>query len=375
MAFAGYRNVTLGTARELTLRGAGPDEFFSESAGSLAGRTGLRAEYFDEATREAALERAGKEIDFLRDNRVRAIYCEDAAYPRRLTLCDDAPAMLYMLGDGDLNPRYCVSIVGTRHATAYGAEFTARLVSELGEALPEGLQIVSGLAYGIDIAAHEAAMRAGIPTGAVLAHGLNTVYPMEHRRQAMDMVRHGGFLATEYTSQARTHRGNFLARNRIVAGMADAVVVVESDMRGGAMATARIASAYSREVLALPGRVSDPYSRGCNDLLARGTARVVRDAGDILDAMGWKAARKSRKEAAGQLTLQFEPDPEKTAILRAIGAEPEADVNELCAALGMPFGRLSALLFELEMDDLVVGIPGGRYGLTAVANDFLAGSV
>ncbi len=367
LAFASYRNVTLGTARELQARGAGPDAFFSDSATSLAARTGLKPEYFDDRTRAEAIRKAAAEMEFIAAGNIRAIFCDDPLYPERLHLADDAPAMLYVLGDCSLNPRYSVAIVGTRHATAYGAAFTAELVRDLARALPEGLMIVSGLAYGIDIAAHSAALAQGIPTGAVLAHGLNTIYPADHRAKAMQMVRDGGFLATEYTSRDRTHRGNFLARNRIVAALADAVVVVESDLRGGAMATARLASAYSREVFALPGRVSDAYSRGCNALIAAQTARIVRSADDILDVLGWQAA----DAPPAQLAFSFDIDPEKTRILRALREAPDVGVNELCTSLAIPYARISAMLFELEMDDLVAAIPGGRFALTADANDFI----
>lgn len=366
LAFASYRNVNLGTARELLARGAGADAFFSDSATSLAARTGLKPEFFDDRSRAEAIRKAGAEMEFMAAGHIRPIFCDDEAYPDRLRLCDDAPAVLYVLGECGLNPRHSVAIVGTRHATAYGTAFTSELVRDLARALP-GLMIVSGLAYGIDIAAHSAAVAEGVPTGAVLAHGLNTIYPADHRRKAMQMVRDGGFLATEYTSQDHTHRGNFLARNRIVAGMADAVVVVESDLRGGAMATARLAAAYSREVFALPGRVSDAYSRGCNALIASQTARIVRSAGDILDALGWEDAGAP----PAQLAFSFDISPEKAAVLRAIRTAPDAGVNELCTTLATPYARISAMLFELEMDDLVASIPGGRFALTAAANEIL----
>lgn len=369
LAFAAYRNVNLGNARELIARGAGPECFFDDSAAALAARTGLRLEFFDDATRAAAIERAAREAEFVTAGHIRPIFCTDPAYPRRLALCDDAPALLFALGNADLNPACSLAIVGTRHATAYGADFTASLVRDLAAAIPDGLQIISGLAYGIDIAAHTAALREGIPTGAILAHGLNTIYPADHRSHAMQMVSAGGFLATEYPSWARTHRGNFLARNRIVAAMADATIVVESDMRGGAMATARLAAAYSREVFALPGRVSDAYSRGCNDLIARGTAQVVRDARDILNTMGWKSAAPQQQSA--QLALNFEPDPEKTRILLSLRDNPDCSVNDLCAHLALPYQRLSAMLFEMEMDDLIIALPGSRYAITPTANQYL----
>ncbi|MDE6311558.1 MAG: DNA-processing protein DprA [Muribaculaceae bacterium] len=371
IAFAGYRNVSLTNAQELELRDAGPEPFFSESASTLAARTGLSLEFFDDSARERAMEAASREADFIRANGVRALFWSDEDYPQRLAECTDAPAMLYALGHGDMNPRYSVGIVGTRHATACGTDFASQLVKDLHAALPDGLLIVSGLAYGIDIAAHEAALREGVATGAVLAHGLNTIYPAEHRTQAMRIVREGGFLLTEYTTGARTHRRNFLARNRIVAGMTDVLVVVESDMRGGAMATARLATAYGREVFAMPGRVTDPYSRGCNDLLVRGTARLIRDAGDLLEAMGWKSASRRDKSLPGQLEMDFEADDEKLELLKALRDHPQTPAHELCGVLDMAYGSLSAMLFELEMDDLVKGAPGGFFALTPAALSLL----
>lgn len=371
IAFAGLRNMSLANALELTSRGAGPDSFFTEPPALLAARTGLRPEFFAEVNREDALRKAEAEAGFIAAHNIRAVFCTDADYPRRLAQCGDAPALLYVLGDCSLDMPCTVSVVGTRHSTAYGGDFAARLVAELAEALPGRLQIVSGLAYGIDIAAHMAAVREGVPTGAVLAHGLQTIYPADHRRQAMDIVNAGGFLATEYTSQAPIRRGNFLERNRIVAGMADAVVVVESDMRGGAMATARLGAAYQREVFALPGRVTDTYSRGCLDLIARETARPVRGAEDILRVLGWKA-EGSPQGAPRQRHFDFEPDPERTALLRALREAPESGVSELCVRSGVPVARVTALLFEMEMDDLVAAAPGDRHILTPAGCEYLA---
>lgn len=360
MAFAHTRNVCVGTAREFAARGVTPEDFFSMEAGQLAALTGLRSSFFDREYRYRALEQAAAEYDFVSDNRLRAIFYTDPDYPTRLLECDDAPAILYVAGRTSPQARHVVAIVGTRHCTTYGQSVTSRLVADLAEALDD-LLIVSGLAYGVDIAAHRAALKVGVPTGAVLAHGLNTVYPSDHRNEAVAMVREGGFLASEYRSCDPIHRGNFLARNRIVAGLADVTVVVESDLKGGAMTTAGIASAYQREVMAVPGRVFDTYSRGCNRLIAENRASIVRDAGDIIEACGW-----TRRPVEGvQSTLALDISDEQRTVMHFVNDHPEATINEIAIAMGLTIPRMQSMLFEMEMSDLIVSIPGNRYGVTA----------
>lgn len=354
IAFAGFRNINLGVARHFASLGIGAEEFFTYPARRLAMLTGLREAYFDDDRRHEALEKAAAEARFVADNGIGMHYFTDDSYPRRMAECDDAPAMLFSFGKVE-ETAHTIAIVGTRHCTAYGAEFTRRLVADLGKAL-DSVAIISGLAYGIDICAHRAALDAGIPTGAVLAHGLNTVYPADHRDDARRIARHGGFILTEYPSHAAIHRGNFLSRNRIVAALADVTVVVESDIKGGAMTTARIAAAYNRDVMALPGRVTDAYSRGCNELIARREAAIVRDAADIIEAMNWSA----RPAEGEQPSLPFLTD-EQTRIVDFLKAHEGASANDMCAALGIPFPRLSAALFEMEMEDLLGALPGGRY--------------
>lgn len=363
IAFSSYRNINVATARRFAALGISPCDFFGKSAGTLAALSGIKASYFDDGRRAEAVEAARAETAFVRDNGIKVLRYTDDAYPQRLGECNDAPAVLYAMGDaGRASARHSVAIVGTRHGTAYGADFTRRLVADLASALDDVL-VVSGLAFGIDIAAHRAALDAGVATAAVLAHGFNTIYPADHRNEAREIARGGGFLATEYRSCDTIHRGNFLARNRLIAGLADVTVVVESDVKGGAMVTARLASAYNREVMALPGRVNDPYSRGCLELIAHDTARMVRDASDLIEVMGW-----TRKPAVGeQAELKFEIPAHYAEIIELIRQNPDMTVNDMCVALGMPYARLSSLLFEMEMDDYIISVPGGRYTLPASA--------
>lgn len=357
IAFSAYRGICKATATALAARGVGPVEFFSLDARTLAALTGLKSDFFDDSRRETALDTARKEYDFIRTNNICAAFYTDDDYPLRLQDCEDAPVMLYRIGTDVSGYRHVVSVVGTRHATPYGIGFTDRLIKDLASGLDGELLIVSGLAYGIDVAAHKAALREGVPTGAVMAHGLNTIYPADHRGVAARMIRQGGFLCTEYRVSDRIHKGNFLARNRIVAGLCDVLVVVESDLRGGAMATARIAGEYNREVMAVPGRVGDTYSRGCNNLIATSSAAMIRDASDLVGLLGWE----TRKPEGVQKELAIELTPQQQSILDFIKSNPDATVNDMCARLGIPYARLSSALFEMEMSDIVMSLPGGKY--------------
>lgn len=358
IAFSLLNGINLSTGRELLRRVGSPEAVFGMSEQAVASAIGRPGGIARAEVRGQAVRRAAAEAAFVRSNNVRAMFFTDETYPRRLLDCDDAPAMVYALGDTALDSMRTVAVVGTRHCTPYGLEFTRRLVEGLAERYGRDIAVISGLAYGVDVAAHRAALKAGLPTVGVMANPLNTVYPAEHRDVAVRMVREGGMLMSEYSSDTRVHRGFFLARNRIVAGLADAVVVVESDTRGGAMATARIASAYGRELFAAPGRATDTYSRGCLDLLARRMASVVRDADDIAEALGWQPS-----EEGTQQQLLLELNPVQQSVVDHLRRHPEATVNELCVTLGMSYASLSSMLFELEMSDVIMTVPGGRYAV------------
>lgn len=306
---------------------------------------------------DAALDAAREELPFIEKNRIRCLYFTDDDYPRRLLACDDAPVMLYVKGDCDLNARHVVAVVGTRNATVYGAKFIDKLVGDLADKLDD-LLVISGLAVGCDIMGHRRAMALGVPTAAVVAHGLDTIYPAEHRDDAARIARGAGAIVTDYPHGTRPHRGNFLARNRIVAGLADAVVVVESAAdRGGALNTARVARAYDREVFALPGRTSDRYSAGCNMLIREQTAALIETADDLIHAMGW-----TPRPAEGAQAELFSPLPEsQQKIVDYLTHNGEATADTLQAALGIPTGQLMAMLVEMEFDDLIMALPGARY--------------
>ncbi len=358
IAFASLRGLTRQLACEILARTGSEQNFFEASEQELTHRMACRNNLFAQAYRQELLERARRELDFMESNNVDTYYFSDDNFPARLAECDDAPLLLFGLGTADLNASHVVSIVGTRHATPYGLKFVDDIVKELSAKIP-GLIVVSGLAYGIDVAAHKSAMAYNAPTVGVLAHGLNTIYPAVHRRIAADMARHGGMLVTEYSSQTQMHKGNFLARNRIVAGMADCIIVAESAEKGGALVTANIASEYNRDVFALPGRNSDKYSRGCNKLIARNVAQLAECAEDIIRAMRWTAVA----DEGSQPSLPIELSADESKVIDFLRDAGEETLNGLCVKLSIPINRLMPLLVDMEFKELVLTYPGGKYRL------------
>lgn len=363
VAFASLRGINRRLADELAARlgcgGEGPEEaFFKATERELALlNDGVTSHLFDRAYRDTCLDRARRELDFIAANHIRTIYYADEGYPARLAEAVDAPLMLYALGSADLDARAMISIVGTRHATAYGIGFVDSLIAGLARSMQVKPVIVSGLAYGIDIAAHRAALREGLPTVAVLAHGLNTIYPSQHRPTAAQMVREGGMLLTDYLSSDPVHKGNFPARNRIVAALADCIVVAESAAKGGSLITARIAGEYCREVFAVPGRIGDRYSEGCNSIIADESAHLLTGSDALIDMMGWPR----RPQPQEQLQLFPPVSADDSAILDFITARGEARAQEIAIALGRNVGRVTASLVDLEFKGLVTAFPGGLY--------------
>lgn len=363
IGFSQIKGLHLSDGSELLARIGGTDAFFDSSTRLLWEKIGSQKSYCTDASREALLEIGRREGEFCKASHVDALFMTDESYPDRLRECDDAPVMLYRLGECDLNARHVVSIVGTRRATVYGQKFTSDLVSGLAEKLDD-LVIVSGLAYGIDVAAHKAALQAGVPTVGVVAHGLKTIYPADHRDIAARMVKNGGALLTEYTSGAPIHRGNFLARNRIVAGLADVTVIVESEEKGGAMVTASIALAYNRDVCTVAGRVTDRYSAGPLKLIISNRAALIRNADDLIAQMNWTA--KPSATATPELNFKKTIEnlgPDQRKIIDYLRVNDRSTVNEMVGALDISYSTLTARLMELEMDDIVTALPGSSYSL------------
>ena len=294
---------------------------------------------------------------------VQTLCLGDGDYPQRLKDCPDAPLVLFFKGTARLNRSRVINIVGTRRCTAYGQDCVHSFVKRLAGLCP-GVLIVSGLAYGIDICAHREALAAGLDTVAVLAHGLDYLYPPRHRDTATQMLTQGGLL-TEHFTRTNADKLNFLRRNRIVAGVADATVVAESAGHGGALVTARIATSYGRDVFAFPGRVGDERSEGCNNLIRDNKAALITSADDLVKAMGWQDDAKM--EQARRQGIERTLFPELTDAEQAVAALLEKDndqqINTLTAHTGLPVGELTALMFSLEMKGVVRLMAGGVYHL------------
>ena len=306
-----------------------------------------------------ALKRAAAEMEFVTKHSIRVLTPNDEDYPARLRECDDAPLTLYYKGNADLNRQHIVGIVGTRRCTAYGQDLTRRFVSRLRELCPDTL-IASGLAYGIDICAHRESLACGMDTVGVLAHGLDQIYPNHHRDTAAQMVDHGGLL-TEYMSLTEPFANNFRQRNRIVAGMSDAIVVCESAYKGGALITARVAQDYGRDVFAFPGAVGAPYSEGCNQLIRDNKAGLITSADDFVESMGWQTVTRQSEAVERQLFPDLTADEQ--AIVSQLQQTNDLQLNILSVKTNIPIGQLTALLFQLEMKGVVRSMAGGSYHL------------
>jgi DNA processing protein len=300
-------------------------------------------------------EQAGKELNFLERHRIDALYFRDPGYPRRLKECHDAPILLYAKGSQGMDPGPCLSVVGTRRASSYGTLLCRELVEGLAGMLP-GLTIVSGLAYGIDAIAHRAALEFGLPTVAVLGHGLDTLYPSSHRDLAKRIIA-GGALVTDFHSGMGPERNNFLRRNRIIAGMADATLVVESAEQGGALITAGMAHSYGRDVLAVPGRRIDERSRGCNRLITNQVAALIESPADVIRHLNWKVSGESMIREFPILKM----DPREKQILDLISQEPGITPDALGRLSGIPVHRIMVYLLEMEIRNWVYSEPGNRY--------------
>ena len=310
-----------------------------------------------------ARRKAEAEIEYASRNGVKTLCLGGDDYPQRLANCPDAPLVLFYKGTAALNRSRVINMVGTRRCTAYGQDCVRSFVRRLAELCP-GTLVVSGLAYGIDICAHREALAAGLDTVAVLAHGLDNLYPPRHRDTATQMLTQGGLL-TEHFTHTNADKLNFLRRNRIVAGMADATVVVESASHGGALVTARIAGSYSRDVFAFPGRVGDECSEGCNNLIRDNKAALVTSADDFVKAMGWTAdAEMEHARRQGiERTLFPELTAEEQAAADTLAKDNDLQINTLSARTGTPIGRLTAVMFSLEMKGVVKLMAGGVYHL------------
>ena len=346
--------------RQLLQAFGSAEAIFAEKPSKLEKIPGIGGKLAAEIKRKDILIRAEKEFSFIEKNQINCFFLTDKDYPSRLRECPDAPLMLYFKGKTDFNAQKSISIVGTRKNTSYGNDLAERFIKDLSVLFPD-LLIVSGLAYGIDIIAHRCALRNQLNTVGVLAHGLDRIYPPAHRSTAIEMLEKGGLL-TDFPSGSNPDKQNFVMRNRIIAGLADATVVVESANKGGSLITAEIAFSYERDIFAFPGKVNDMYSQGCNRLIRQNIAGLITSADDLVMALCWDKQLKP-KEAAKQTQLFFAENDDNSRIMAILQEKKEIHINELAIKMDMPVYQLSTLLFELEMDGYIKAVPGSRYRL------------
>lgn len=348
--------------RRIDEAGLTPEDLFIRDTREVAEAMGTRGKIaFEKMTIDEALFRARKEETLIKQHHIKTLFLLDDNYPSRLCEIPDAPIMLYQLGDTDLNAKHIINLVGTRHCTPYGVDFCNKLISDLAVYFPQ-LCVVSGLAYGIDAAAHNAALTNNLPTVAVVAHGLNMIYPSAHRDLARTIIANGGSILTEYPFGEQPYRQRFLERNRIVAGLSDVTIVAESDIKGGAMSTANTAFSYSREVMALPGRISDQMSSGCNRLIRKEKARLISCAADLIEVTGWKPLDMNIDVRQRNLFPELEGDTKLVYETLRFSREP-MQLDRLHQLTLIPVGKLLSILGEMEFDGIIIRHPGNRFSV------------
>ncbi len=344
-------------ARNLIAYVGDVEEVFRQSKKSLLKVPGIGNVSVDLIKSADVLDRAKEELAFIHKHEITPLFYNSEGFPQRLKNCDDAPLMLFLKGENSLNSSRIISVVGTRKPTENGKINCEHLIKQLSEAYPD-LIIVSGLAYGIDVCSHRSSISHGLTNYGVLAHGLDRIYPSVHRNIAAQMVQNGG-LVTEFLSQTNPDRPNFVRRNRIVAGLCDALVVVESSLKGGAVITARIAHSYNRDVLAFPGQVQDEVAGGCNYLIKKNYAALIENVEDLQEALGWEREMKSN-QIQKKLFIDFKTTEEEQ-LYNLLKDNKELTANELSLMSELPVSKVSASLLSLEFEGVVKSLPGNAF--------------
>ncbi|MDR2292136.1 MAG: DNA-processing protein DprA [Prevotellaceae bacterium] len=354
-------NVGSITAKKLIACCGGADAVFLEKKSTISKITGIGNILVESvlAKRDEALKMAEAEIDFIEKNRIKTFVYTEKDYPKRLQICDDSPVVFFSKGDVDFNNKKILSIVGTRKATDYGTELCKKIIADM--AVTHKPVIVSGLAYGIDVCAHKAALHNGLKTIAVMGTGLNIIYPFNHKNIANQISKQGA-LITDFTSQSVFDRTNFLRRNRIIAGLADATIVVESGIKGGALVTAEIAGSYNRDVLTFPARVGDEYSAGCNRLIKTNKAAMIENINDIEYILGWM----SKDDKPKQLPLFDTLNEKEMQIINHLKKTDTDTIDNISHEIKIPMSQLSAMLLSLEFGGYIKSLPGKSYSLKKI---------
>lgn len=363
IAFSLLKGIGKENAKKFLSLFQNPQQVFTCSKQELLFLTGLSPSVIHTLTEQfpAVLAQAEQELVYCNQYNITPLFYTDPDFPQRLLECTDGPLLLFQKGNANLNSSKIVSIVGTRMATAYGKEMCNHLVHDLSQFIPNCL-IVSGLAYGIDITAHRAALQHNLPTIGVMASGFNRIYPSAHRKTAIEMLANGAIL-TEQCYNDEPLKPYFIKRNRIIAGMADAVVVVESAAKGGALVTASIAGTYNKDVFVFPGRCVDSVSAGCNALIKHHKAALIENAGDLIDIMGWQtnASVCTKKNYHKTMPNISHLSDIEQQIVTLLFDKNTLHVEELASILGISVADVLPILLMLEFQNYVVCLPGNRY--------------
>ncbi len=302
--------------------------------------------------------RAEEEIKFIEKYKIKPLFLTDPSYPKRLLNCYDSPTMLYYRGETDLNAEKIVSIIGTRTHTDYAKQVTDNLLKDIAS---QNITVISGLAFGVDGIAHKAAIKNGLPTIGVLAHGLDQIYPVEHTGLAKDMVKSGGGLLTEFGSKTKPDKHNFPSRNRIVAGMSDATIVIETSLKGGSMITAELANGYNKDVFAIPGKITDTKSAGCNYLIRSNKAMLLSNTNELLHMLGWIDLSKNKKAKKQQREIFIELSKDEKIIVDILKENEHVSIDDINYKSGLSSSAVAAAILNLELQNVVLSLPGKLY--------------
>lgn len=341
-------------AKKLITNCGSAESIFKTGLNKIAAIDGIGSALVNNLKDKSIFEKADKELKFIQSNNIQVSYFQDEIYPERLKHCIDSPVLIFATGNIDLKNRKTISIVGTRQITSYGIEFCRKFIEDL---VPLDPVIISGFAYGVDIMAHQLAMEYNLQTVGVLAHGLNQIYPKNHKKYMAKMEENGGFI-TEFWSTSQPDRENFVRRNRIVAGISEATIVIESADKGGSLITANLANDYNRDVFAVPGRVTDKYSQGCNDLIKTQKANVLTSAADLVYVLNWDIEKKS-KPVQKQLFVELEPDEQMVYdFLIKNGKEL---LDSIALECNLPIFKISGILLNMELKGVIRPLPGKTF--------------
>jgi DNA processing protein len=359
VALTYIKNIGPTLAKSLVSYFGGAEEVFNAPRAKWLKVPGIGEKTVELMDMNSALEKAAEELKFIEKNNIDVIFYTDSRYPKRLKSCNDSPVLLYAKGDMNLNSQRIISVVGTRNATDYGKQLCRQLIEELH---PYNVLVVSGLALGIDVAAHKECIKNNVPTIGVLGHGLDRMYPSQNRSTAEKMLENGGLLS-EYPSGTIPDRENFPQRNRIVAGIADATIVIEASLKGGALITAEIANSYNRDVFAFPGRIGDDYSEGCNFLIRNNKAALLTGAADLAYCLGWEKA-DSAKPVIEQLVLPIDLSGDERMIFDILRQHKSPlAIDDLSIKTSMATSKLAMNLLNMEMQGYIRSLPGKTYAL------------